>query len=85
MKNFPIVEFLSYFKTFENSPLVMPGFSTNLIHGANHLNRVPDVAPPINVSTTFRYDNDPEKLVKLADKELFDILGTPYYLSLIHI
>ncbi|ABN66102.1 predicted protein [Scheffersomyces stipitis CBS 6054] len=62
----------------------MPGFSTNLIHGANHLNRVPDVAPPINVSTTFRYDNDPEKLVKLADKELFDILGTPYYSRLSH-
>lgn len=35
----------------------MTKLSTDTIHADNHLNRVSDVAPPINVSTTFRYDN----------------------------
>lgn len=45
----------------------MPKLSTTSIHGADHLSRVPDVMPPINISTTFRYDNDPSKLVKIQD------------------
>ncbi|SCV99301.1 LAFE_0A00144g1_1 [Lachancea fermentati] len=39
--------------------------STICIHGDDFLNRVPDVVTPINVSTTFRYDN--ENLVKAVD------------------
>ncbi|SCU91800.1 LADA_0F12134g1_1 [Lachancea dasiensis] len=33
-------------------------FATQSIHGDDECNRVPDVAPPINVSTTYRFDND---------------------------
>lgn len=36
----------------------MPFSATNAIHSDDYLNRVSDVAPPINVSTTFRYDNE---------------------------
>ncbi|SCU78990.1 LADA_0A09076g1_1 [Lachancea dasiensis] len=36
----------------------MGNLSTSSIHADDFLNRVTDVAPPINVSTTFRYDND---------------------------
>ncbi|CCD25333.1 uncharacterized protein NDAI_0F00140 [Naumovozyma dairenensis CBS 421] len=36
----------------------MAHLSTALIHGDDKLNRVTDVAPPINVSTTFRFDNN---------------------------
>lgn len=36
----------------------MPFSSTATIHGDDRLNRVSDVAPPINVSTTFRYDDE---------------------------
>ncbi|KAK6457374.1 pyridoxal phosphate-dependent transferase [Scheffersomyces xylosifermentans] len=62
----------------------MPGLSTNLIHGADHLHRVPDVVPPINIASTFRYESDPDKLIKVADREKFEILGTPYYSRLSH-
>ncbi|CUS22494.1 LAQU0S05e06656g1_1 [Lachancea quebecensis] len=33
-------------------------FATQSIHGDDECNRVPDIVPPINVSTTFRFDND---------------------------
>ncbi|CAL9734795.1 cystathionine gamma-lyase [Monosporozyma servazzii] len=36
----------------------MTNLSTQLIHADDKNNRVSDVAPPITVSTTFRYDND---------------------------
>lgn len=45
----------------------MPGNATKLVHGADELIRVPDVAPPINVSTTFTYPDDPSQWVKAAD------------------
>lgn len=45
----------------------MPGNSTQLIHGADSKIRVPDVAPPINISTTYAYPEDPNLLVKAID------------------
>ncbi|KAM9923157.1 hypothetical protein OXX80_011652 [Metschnikowia pulcherrima] len=45
----------------------MPKLSTLSIHAANHLHRVSDVTPPINISTTFKYDDDPSKLKKAPE------------------
>lgn len=45
----------------------MTGLSTKLIHGSDEISRVPDVVPPINISSTFRYDNDSSKLVKASE------------------
>lgn len=56
----------------------MTGFSTKAIHGADHFSRVSDVIPPINVATTYKYDADPDKLVKLADLEKFDFIKPVY-------
>lgn len=61
----------------------MPGISTKAIHGADHLSRVSDIVPPINVATTYKYDEDPDKLVKMADIDKFDFV-TPYYSRLNH-
>lgn len=43
----------------------MPKLATTSIHGGNEEHRVPDVIPPINVATTYRYPSDPDKLQKL--------------------
>ena len=59
-------------------------FSTKLIHGADHIARVPDVTPPINITTTFRYDKDPSKYVKAADLKEEDILHTDVYSRITH-
>lgn len=62
----------------------MAGLSTTAIHGSDELHRVSDVTPPINISTTFKYDNEPEKLVKAADLEdIFDP-GNPVYSRIAH-
>ncbi|MCJ1313715.1 hypothetical protein MMC25_007395 [Agyrium rufum] len=37
------------------------------VHADDPLNVIPDVSPPIHVSTTFRYSDDPEQLVPVAD------------------
>ncbi|KAI1488517.1 cystathionine beta-lyase [Biscogniauxia mediterranea] len=37
--------------------------STQTIHADDFLNSHPSVAPPMHVATTFRYDDDPDKLV----------------------
>jgi hypothetical protein len=36
--------------------------SSRSIHADDYLNKGQDVAPPLHVSTTYRYDRDPEKL-----------------------
>ncbi|KAK5673744.1 hypothetical protein LTS12_029758, partial [Elasticomyces elasticus] len=41
--------------------------STQALHADSPLNRVNDVAPPIHLSTTFEYPNDPEALVPSED------------------
>jgi hypothetical protein len=43
------------------------GASTRSLHSDDALNLVTDVAPPMHISTTFRYSNDPSKLVPAAD------------------
>jgi cystathionine beta-lyase len=43
------------------------GASTRSLHADDVLNVVTDVAPPIHVATTFRYSDDPDKLIPAAD------------------
>ncbi|KAJ5734042.1 trans-sulfuration enzyme [Penicillium malachiteum] len=43
------------------------GTSTRSLHADDVLNTVSDVAPPMHLSTTFRYSNDPETLIPFAD------------------
>ncbi|KAK6461176.1 pyridoxal phosphate-dependent transferase [Scheffersomyces coipomensis] len=62
----------------------MPGNATNFIHGADDIVRVPDVVPPINISTTYRYNSDPSQLVKVADRGGYEILNNPWYSRLSH-
>lgn len=47
----------------------MVSIATLGVHAANENHRVPDVTPPINVSTTYRYDSDPTKLKKADEIE----------------
>lgn len=60
----------------------MVGISTNAIHGGDKQNRVPDVIPPINIATTFKYNDDVDSLT-LA-KDLPSILNNPVYSRLSH-
>ncbi|CAN3376509.1 hypothetical protein DIURU_000169 [Diutina rugosa] len=55
----------------------MTGLSTRGVHGADDLSRVPDVVPPINVATTFKYSKDPSTWMKAADDP--PILNNPVY------
>lgn len=41
--------------------------ATQALHADDHLHLVTDVAPPIHLSTTFRYPNEPENLVPSED------------------
>ncbi|ESZ90126.1 putative Uncharacterized trans-sulfuration enzyme [Sclerotinia borealis F-4128] len=41
--------------------------SSKTIHADDFLNESQDVAPPLHVSTTFRYSNNPDDLVALSD------------------
>ena len=43
--------------------------STRALHSDDHLNRNPDVAPPIHLSTTFRFSSNPGDLVPAADED----------------
>ncbi|ODQ60251.1 hypothetical protein WICANDRAFT_84160 [Wickerhamomyces anomalus NRRL Y-366-8] len=45
----------------------MVKLATELIHADDHKNRVPDIMTPINVSTTFRYSEDPNQLQAIGD------------------
>lgn len=61
----------------------MTGISTNLIHAADGQSRVTDVVTPINVATTYKYND--ENLTKLADLDLStDYFRTPVYSRLSH-
>lgn len=57
----------------------MTGISTNGIHAADELYKVSDVMPPIHVATTYKYDDDPEKLVKEEDLPENAIIGNVVY------
>lgn len=45
------------------------GASTLSLHADNPVNVVNDVAPPLHVATTFRYSDNPDELVPVADAE----------------
>ena len=40
------------------------------IHADDSINVNADVAPPLHVSTTFRYSDNPEKLIPASDDEV---------------
>lgn len=61
----------------------MVDLSTLLIHADDKDNRVTDIAPPINVSTTFRYNKN--DLIPWSERESFDFMDeTPIYSRLSH-
>lgn len=45
------------------------GPSTLSLHADDPVNVVNDVAPPLHVATTFRYPDNPDELVPVADAE----------------
>lgn len=58
----------------------MTGISTTSIHAADKLSRVSDVVAPINVSTTYKYSDNVNDLVKAADRNPDDsIIGEHVY------
>ncbi|KAJ5175640.1 uncharacterized protein N7482_001517 [Penicillium canariense] len=57
------------------------GTSTRSLHADDLLNVVSDVAPPLHLSTTFRYSNDPEALVPAADVSSSDADHTSHIYS----
>lgn len=54
----------------------MTGISTNLIHNKTRTN---DVIPPINVSTTFKYPENPNDYIKAIDGKLEDYFHNDLY------
>lgn len=44
--------------------------STQAIHVDDDLNTTSDVAPPLHLSTTFRYVDNPEDLITATDSEV---------------
>lgn len=51
--------------------------SSKTVHADDFLNKGQDVAPPLHVSTTFRYSNNPDELVALSD---LDVRISPHIL-----
>lgn len=49
-------------------PLPEAALATLALHADDPLNVVDDVAPPMHVSTTFRYPHDPAQLIPFADR-----------------
>lgn len=63
----------------------MTGISTNAIHASDKVNPVRDVIPPINVSTTYKYADNPDDLVKWSDMpEESSIIGNIFYSRITH-
>ncbi|KAL8738539.1 MAG: hypothetical protein Q9181_000699 [Wetmoreana brouardii] len=52
------------------SPTRSTSLSTSLLHADVHLNQSADVAPPLHVSSTFRYSSNPSELVPARDAPL---------------
>ena len=53
--------------------------STQALHADGSLDRVNDVAPPIHLSTTFRYPDEPENLIPSEDP----VVGNSLFPSLL--
>lgn len=65
----------------------MPGLSTTAIHADQELNRVTDVVPPINTTTTFRYPDNPQDIQPASEyftEEYDPASSTPIYSRLGH-
>ena len=56
--------------------------SSQTVHADDFLNEGQDVAPPLHVSTTYRYNSDPSKLRTWAEKDVYpaSILGIKKFL-----
>ncbi|KAF7718839.1 Cys/Met metabolism, pyridoxal phosphate-dependent enzyme [Penicillium ucsense] len=54
--------------------------ATEALHADDRLNLVPDVAPPMHLSTTFRYSKDPDQL-KVSEDPVAEFDGTNYVYS----
>ncbi|KAJ9294360.1 hypothetical protein DTO271G3_6935 [Paecilomyces variotii] len=54
--------------------------ATRALHADDPLNQVTDVAPPIHLSTTYRYPNEPEDLIPSTDP-VAEFTGTNYIYS----
>ena len=57
------------------------GTSTRSLHADDVLNVVADVAPPMHLSTTFRYSDDPSALVPAAENDFVCKLPNTAFLS----
>jgi len=44
--------------------------ATIAIHADDHLAATIDVAPPMHVSTTFRYSRNPDELIPVSDEDV---------------
>ncbi|OJD22343.1 hypothetical protein ACJ73_06309 [Blastomyces percursus] len=55
--------------------------ATLALHADDALNVVTDVAPPLHLSTTFRYCNNPEELVPWSDNTLASLPATSHIYS----
>jgi hypothetical protein len=53
-----------------NTGLTTLSLSSKTIHADDFLNIGPDVAPPLHVSTTFRYNNNPDALIPAVDHKV---------------
>lgn len=54
----------------EVEKLASLSLSSRAVHADDHLNNVTDVAPPLHVSTTFRYDSNPDNLVPWIERDV---------------
>lgn len=55
--------------------------STRAVHADDPLNVVPDVAPPVHVSTTFRYPDDPAQLKPFHQRQAHEYGATEHIYS----
>jgi hypothetical protein len=55
--------------------------SSKTIHADDYLNIGQDVAPPLHVSTTFRYNRDPDKLKVWSELEVILCSATSHHES----
>lgn len=57
-------------KIMSDITLKGPGPATLALHADDSVNVVSDVAPPMHLSTTYRYSDNPDELIAWADAEV---------------
>lgn len=77
---------LTYILLVELHTMTGLGLGTTVLHAdADTMDRVRDVVQPINVATTFRYDDNPDNLVLAKDYDISKLTSNPpYYSRLAH-